>query len=384
VRALAWLCCAVLCVGVSVTAPAFVLHVPIEYPTIQAGIDAAFDGDTVLVGEGVYTGDGNRDLDFWAKAIVVASENGPHTTIIDCEASGWDPHRGFYFTRGEGPGSVVQGFTIKNGQWPGLGGGIRCAVASSPTIIGNIFVGNVAQDGGGIGCSASSPLILNNTFAGNMAYSGGGICAVYHSDPVVINSILRGDSAAAGNEFYWDTASSITVTYSNVAGGWPGQGNIDGDPKYVLEERQDYRLRRNSPCIDAGDPYFLDPDSTWSDIGAHFLDQSKPLITYLTPQALTLQQSGTLRVLYTLINFHDEPQPCNGVAELRLPNGEPWAGNPLEGPGYRVIPAQYTWRFVREYQVPPSCPLGTFTFTWKVGLPGELFDRDRFLFAVEP
>lgn len=368
--------------GAVATTDAAVLRVPAEYGTIQEGIDAACDGDTVLVADGIYTGDGNRDIDYFGKAILVTSENGPHVTIIDCEASGWENHRGFIFTHGEGPTSVLRGFTITNAQSAPCGGAIRCAVASSPTIEMNIIVGNVSTSGGGICCSASSPILWNNTMLGNQAYDGGAVAAVYHSYPTIVNTIMRDDTAGTGNELYWDTSSSFTVTYSNVEGGWAGEGNIDEDPKFVWGELGDYRLRWQSPCVDAGQPSVLDPDGTCSDIGAHFFDQSKPLVTCLTPGTLTVAQGEVLQVLYTLMNCHGEPQGCGGVAELRLPNGNPWPGNPLEGPWYQVVPPEYTWRIVREYQVPLSASLGTYTLIWRVGLEGELFDKDRFAFTV--
>ena len=93
-----------------------VLLVPTEeYPTIQAAIDAAVNGGTVIVADGTYTGAGNRDIDFKGLAITVRSENGPENCIIDCEASSSNMHRGFDFQSGEGQASILDGFTIING-----------------------------------------------------------------------------------------------------------------------------------------------------------------------------------------------------------------------------------------------------------------------------
>lgn len=74
-------------------AEAATLLVPDQQPTIQAGIDAASSGDTVLVADGTYTDEGNKNLDFKGKAIIVKSENGPTNCTIDCGNDG----RGFYF-----------------------------------------------------------------------------------------------------------------------------------------------------------------------------------------------------------------------------------------------------------------------------------------------
>ena len=61
---------------INITTYAAVIHVPIDQPTIQSGIDAAKDGDTVLIAEGIYSGEGNVNIDFIGKQITVKSENG--------------------------------------------------------------------------------------------------------------------------------------------------------------------------------------------------------------------------------------------------------------------------------------------------------------------
>ena len=116
------------------------LHVPADYPTIQAGINAASDGDTVIVSNGTYRGSGNYNIDFKGKAITVRSRNGPEYCIIDCQNK--YGRRGFYFHSGETRESVLSGFKIKRGKiadMPGCGGGIYCK-GSSPTIDNCIII----------------------------------------------------------------------------------------------------------------------------------------------------------------------------------------------------------------------------------------------------
>ena len=80
--------------SIQTLAAAVLRHVPSrDYPTIQSAIDAAVNGDMVVVCPGIYTGTGNVNLDFGGKAITVRSQINPANpnldiiaaTIIDCQ-----------------------------------------------------------------------------------------------------------------------------------------------------------------------------------------------------------------------------------------------------------------------------------------------------------
>ena len=93
------------------------------FATIQKGIDEAVNGDTVLVADGTYTGEGNKNINIYYE-IEVRSVNGPNSCIIDLENDG----KGFYLL-GPPVGSVIDGFTIMNGQGAhdlDYGVGIKC------------------------------------------------------------------------------------------------------------------------------------------------------------------------------------------------------------------------------------------------------------------
>ena len=55
-----------------------------------------------------------------------------------------------------------------------------------------------------------------------------------------------------------------------------GSGLIEYDPLFVNQDTWDFSYEYNSPCIDAGDPLFTDPDGTISDIGARWGDETQP------------------------------------------------------------------------------------------------------------
>ena len=221
-------------------ASASVLHVPADYATIQAGIDDAVPGDTVLLADMEFSGPGNCDLDFLGKAITVQSENGADACIINCEGQ----NRGVIFQTGETANAVLKGITIRNG-FAGEddlirgGGGIVCINTASPRIeqcniinckavVGSgIYISHgspeitgclidsneAVWDGGGIYVSHGSPDISDCTISNNKAISfhGGGIY-ISLADPEITDTTLSGNTALDGGGIYVTGYCSPNIT----------------------------------------------------------------------------------------------------------------------------------------------------------------------------
>nr|MCS5654129.1 leucine-rich repeat domain-containing protein [Candidatus Neomarinimicrobiota bacterium] len=287
------------------------------FATIQAGIDAASDGDTVLVAQGVYC----DTVNFIGKNIVVGSHYiiDHNETFIDSTRLGignpyyynencGDFFGGVKFVNGEDSTAVLTGFTITStfGNSP-----IQC-VDSSPTLSYLTVRNNYTNDGGGGAIylvnsnSNLENLIIKENVKGSHDYGGAGIFAEnsfisinnsliannFSSSPphnddtltggiVAMNSILELDNNTFyGNsgEFYggaihFDTSSTgiitnsifwenegpegitgvATITYSIVQGGWDGEGNIDANPLFCDPDSGDYTLATNSPCVGTGE-----------------------------------------------------------------------------------------------------------------------------------
>lgn len=75
------------------------------------------------------------------------------------------------------------------------------------------------------------------------------------SSPTLTNCILWGDTP---DEISEDEESALVITYSDVQGGWTGEGNIDEAPLFM---DADGRLSAGSSCIDAGDNSALPADT---------------------------------------------------------------------------------------------------------------------------
>jgi parallel beta-helix repeat protein len=185
------------CLLLSVTAASYaaVIHVPADQSTIQAAINAAQNGDTVLVAPGTYF----ENINFSGKAIRVTSSSGYALTIID----GIDNYQSVVtFDTGEGLNSILDGFTIQHGSGTSYGGGVSISNAS-PTVSRNVIKNNsCGPGGGGVGLSFSSALIENNVISNNtltLSGAGGGGIVVVGGAPQIVGNTIENNTAPIGD-----------------------------------------------------------------------------------------------------------------------------------------------------------------------------------------
>jgi len=278
------------------------LYVPAEHPTIQDAIDIASDYDVIIVADGIYSGEGNRSIDYIGKPLVIMSENGPEHCIVDCNGAQYERFNGFVFLDGEDTNSVLDGFTITNAgehaiycyragatirnciMSNGANSAIRAFRESDLSVTNCIISGNAATDGGAINTYSSDAvlsncLIYNNTatdeggaiyvhggsttltnctITGNSTTGiGGGIRAEFYNESILSNCIVHDNPTSSGSHIAVDGWSELEATYSNIEGGWSGPGNIDGNSLFVNPADGDFHLSLDSPCIDAGDPNYV-------------------------------------------------------------------------------------------------------------------------------
>ncbi|MFG0318815.1 MAG: right-handed parallel beta-helix repeat-containing protein [Planctomycetota bacterium JB042] len=222
------------------------LLVPSQYPTVQAAIDAAANGDTVLVAAGTYLGPGNRDLDPQGKAITIRGAQGSASTILDVSGTASQPHRGFVLTSG-GAFLVIDGFTVRNGRHTdgggiliqgavtakfrdlvveqcvadGVGGGMAVAGGAGPTFEQCVFRFNQAIEGGGVRVGEHCVVSMTGceiTDNGATVRGGGLYVDAYFSPPgATLVSLLgcdidRNVGADLGAGVVWHGPVSATMT----------------------------------------------------------------------------------------------------------------------------------------------------------------------------
>ena len=297
------------------------------FVSLQVALDVALAGDEIWVAKGVYKPssaydlavDGNRDYHFrmvdgvsiyggFAGTEVSVSERtdfgpgGANETILSGDIGAEGDHTDncfhvFFHPAGSlSPGSVLDGFTIKDGRADGVaphnqgggfygqsvnpfinnctfsnneaseqGGGMFNADYASPVLTNCLFFENVATNGGGLANVMGAPTLNNCTFSSNEATTnGGGIASDGSSMVTCNNSIVWNNMAGAGGqEIYNMAGATFTLNYScygNDAGDVLNNGtleasnnNISVDPMFVYPAGNDYRLMSTSPAFDGGD-----------------------------------------------------------------------------------------------------------------------------------
>lgn len=207
---------AIVMAAYSLSAFATIIDIPDDYPTIQQGIDASNNGDTVLVQPGTYV----ESIDFNGHNVVLGSlflTTGDTSYIAETVVDGNSAGSVVTFRNGEDNTTAITGFTITDG-YADFGGGIFC-LASNPRIVKNIIDANEVFSpeggaGGGIYVAFSDALIEGNVITANYASgplggSGGGIYCLGQI-PVIRDNLIEGNTGDGfGGGIYCDGTGAV-------------------------------------------------------------------------------------------------------------------------------------------------------------------------------
>lgn len=255
-----------------------IYHNIIENNTTYCGYESEGGGILCLGSEGYFCNNIIRDNyasdggGIYSRSEAVFSEN----IIYDNQAAWFGG--GVYFStldKSDFKRNIIYGNSAN------YGGGIYAHTCTT-VIRQNTIYDNNAGSGGGAYLHQAAPVLVNNTFTINYGNYGGGLYS-WISSPLIINCIFFGDSAQSYPEFFL-SGGNPSITYSDIQGGYTGEGNIDQDPLFRDPQNLNFHLQTtecgdssNSPCIDAGYPAVLDSvlDCDWglgdsiSDMGTY-------------------------------------------------------------------------------------------------------------------
>jgi hypothetical protein len=159
--------------------------------------------------------------------------------------------------------TTIEDNTILNAADKGISLGEGTVATAAGNVIAHCGIGIAVKLQAGISGSRNTLVDLATGLQLEEAGSGAGGGGID-----LVDTILSGVS---GSLVLMDDLSSLSLRYclTGEAAPWPGDGNIAGDPRFVDPASDNYRLRSDSPCIDAGDPASPpDPDGTRADMGA--------------------------------------------------------------------------------------------------------------------
>ncbi len=332
-------------------AHATTIYVPDDYSTIQAAIDAANNGDTIIVRPGTY----GENLLISNKTDLTLMGSGALSTVL------WSNHTTNAIRADNATGSIGQ-LTIRNGGNPihNEGGGLQLHGGSDFTVDSCIFTQNEAVNGAAITVDYMSSMYLTNSLIyDNTAANGiGGIyisssgtatirnvTVAYNNADWLVGGIGNYNDATVTNCIVWGNElgqifdagyGTFTVSYSDIQSGWPGTGNISDNPLFHNSGGGDYHLNQDpcqpgvvNPCVNAGHP--LPPmiygstrtddvlDVGVVDMGFHY---TIPYVLAVSPDPLVAGQSA----VFTVSN--GQPDTDTYLIYSRTGPGSVWV-NPL-------------------------------------------------------
>ena len=273
------------------------INVPGDYVTIQEAVDAASDGDEIIVAAGTYTSAGYNVVDLGSKNVVLRSSAGPASTVINCEAS----RRGILCNGGQNNSTLIEGFSIIGGladvggggapgseghpEHPEYGGGgsgiycnnsnpvirnctitnctgwsgaaIYCYQNANPTIEQCRFIANTTYFDGAVAMRFSSPSILDCMFLRNVGANGAGLMSSDSSHPTVHRSTFAGNHAVSLNDVHWGNGGAAyawaatiglfdCVVYDNKAD--------DGAGSFWANNASSITAHRTTICDNSSEP----------------------------------------------------------------------------------------------------------------------------------
>jgi len=225
--------------------------VPDKYATIQEAIDAAQDGDEIIVQMGVY----RENIDYKGKNIIIRSIDPDDPAVVSSTIIDGDGQSSVVsFRSGEGEGAVLSGFTVIRGVGGILisGGSTplieKCSIEdnsaefgaglfivdSNPVIRDNQIIANRADSGGGVFIEKSTPILEGNNIARNEARMGAGLFIVDSSPVIRDNQIIANRAARLGGGFIITGDSTPVINNNTIGGNFAG---LNGGGFYIQESK---------------------------------------------------------------------------------------------------------------------------------------------------
>ncbi len=335
--------------GLASIASADDLLVPTQFRDIQSAIDAAADGDIVIVAPGVYNGRGNTNISFRGKAITVRSSGGAAATTIDALRTGTV----FIFDLDEGPDSVVEGFTITGASRSGI-----AITTGSPTIRSSVIVDNWnGLFGGGVNIDgAGGVTLIDCELRDNLAGQGGGLNVWNGGTATLVGCRIEGNRTdiTGGGGVMADNGATLAmdrcVVVANESIGFAGSSAGVRIARSSTGTITNSLITGNTASGSGAGVSFTN-DSRGSVINTTIADNNAAFAggaLLLTEGVVSVEVANT--ILWN--NFPDQISAASTLPDVRysiVMDGSP-------GEGVLDIDPLFTDRFAGEYTLQPGSP----------------------------